>query len=204
MTNEAVDTARPSKLVSALVPIAALVIGGGLIAHRVIRGEAPPPPGAPFALIDARTGEPFTEQSLIGQPTALFFGFTACPDVCPTGLATAARWHRALGADASKLRIAFVTVDPERDTAERMAGYVGAFQAPIVGVTGPRTEVDRAIARFGIIATKVPQGDSYTYDHTALLLLIDRRGQTVSTLDLHDDDEATAVSRLRALIGTSS
>ncbi len=179
----------------------AVIVAGGLIALRATRDGPAPDPGPPFALVDARTGQPFTEQTLFGAPAAIFFGFTHCPDVCPTSLATASRWMKALGDDADDLRVLFITVDPERDTAEKMAAYVTGFGAPIIGLTGPRAEVDRAIKRFGVIAQKVPQGESYTYDHTALLVLIDRAGQITGTVDPHDDADELAVGKLRALVG---
>jgi len=140
--------------------------------HRVVNLE--PDQGAPFALVDARSGLPFTEATLYGTPTALFFGFTSCPEVCPTTLARAKGHLDALGPEAPGLRFVFVTVDPERDTPHKLAAYLGAFDPRIVGLTGSRSEVDKAMKRFGIFAQKVEHGDTYSYDHTALVLLIDR------------------------------
>lgn len=179
-----------------------VVVAGALVALRFGRDAPAADPGPPFALVDARTGLPFTERTLFGKPAAIFFGFTHCPDVCPTSLATASRWMKALGPDAEELRVLFITVDPERDTAEKMAAYVSGFGAPIIGLTGPRVEVERAIKRFGVIAQKVPQGESYTYDHTALLVLVDRTGQITGTVDPHDDADEMAVGKLRALVGS--
>lgn len=181
------------------IALAAVVVGlVGFRIHRVREREASAG-GPPFTLTDARTGQPFTDQTLLGTPTALFFGFTACPDVCPTTLATATRWLAALGPDGARLRFAFVTVDPERDTVERMKQYVTAFDPRIVGLVGTRAETDRVIARFGVFANKVPHADTYTYDHTALVLMVDARGVSVGTVD-HDESDEVVLGKLRGLI----
>jgi len=172
-----------------------------LIAARIQGLESPTEDhGPPFALVDARTGQPFTQDTLYGQPTAMFFGFTSCPEICPTTLARITTYVKKLGRDADKIRFAFVTVDPERDTAERMKAYVEAFSPRIVGLTGTRAEIDRTIARFGVFAKKIPSGDDYTYDHTAVLLLVDRAGMTTGTADPHDAPEDEVMTKLRGLI----
>jgi protein SCO1/2 len=163
--------------------------------------EPPASIGGPFHLIEARTSQPFDDAKLRGAPAVLFFGFTRCPDVCPTALSRASRWLEALGSDAGRLRFVFITLDPERDTAEQMARYLTAFDSRIIGLTGARAEVDRVIAGYKIVALKRPtlaDGD-YVYDHTARLQLFDARGRFQGTLDF-DDPQPEALAKLRALI----
>ncbi|MFO0723059.1 MAG: SCO family protein [Myxococcota bacterium] len=158
-----------------------------------------------YRLTDVKSGQPFTEGSLRGQPSALFFGFTACPDVCPTTLVTVGRWLDALGPAASRIRFYFVTVDPERDSAAVVAKYLSAFDPRIQGLVGPRTEIERISAAYNIVARKVPEGSSYRYEHTALVLLIDATGRLVDTVDFEEPEEK-ALAKLRRVIapGTST
>ena len=167
------------------------IAGGKLLGHRTVE--------RPFRMTETRTGQPFTEQSLAGQPTALFFGFTSCPEVCPTALATVGRWLKALGPDANGLRVLFVSVDPERDTPELMEKYLGGFDPRIGGLWGPRSETDRIEAAFDIVARRVPSGNSYAFDHTALVLLFNRQGQHVDSVDFEDPQEKV-LGKLRAVM----
>jgi protein SCO1 len=154
---------------------------------------------APFELTDARSGKRFTERDLKGHPTALFFGFTHCPDVCPTALLTAGRWLKALGGDADTLRFVFVSVDPERDTPAALALYLQSFDPRIIGLTGTRAQTDQMIERYGVVAVKrAGSGRDYAYDHTALVQLFDREGAFAGTVDFDDPSEA-AIAKLRAL-----
>ncbi|MEI4487747.1 SCO family protein [Frigidibacter sp. MR17.14] len=127
-------------------------------------------------------GQPFTEASLKGGPTAVFFGFTHCPDVCPTTLGDIATWKEALGPRAAPLRVVFVTVDPERDGPEVLGPYVSWVEG-VTGVTGPRPEIDKAIRAFRIFARKVPlDGGGYTMDHSSSVLLFDAAGRFVAPI----------------------
>lgn len=180
-----------------------ILVGSGLIGLAVLglglkTREAPRPSG-PFNLIEAKTKSPFTEQDLRGKPTAIFFGFTSCPDVCPTALVTAGRWLAGLGPDAEKIRFVFVTIDPERDSPEKMAEYLSAFDARIVGLSGSRDQIERITGRFGVVANKVPAGDSYNFEHTSLILLLDGSGTLVDSVDFEDREEK-ALEKLRALL----
>ncbi len=122
-------------------------------------------------------GEAFSEDSLVGSPSAVVFGFTHCPDVCPTTLGDIATWREALGPEAAELQVFSVMVDPERDTAEVLGDYV-SWVPGVTGVTGPREEVDRAVEAFRLYAERVPlEGDGYTMDHSSMVLLFDRRGR---------------------------
>ncbi len=123
-------------------------------------------------------GAPFTEESLRGAPSAVFFGFTHCPEVCPTTLGEIGTWQEALAeAGEDPLRVFFVTVDPQRDTEEVLGEYV-SWVPDVVGVTGQQDQLDKALKAFRIYASRVPLDDGdYTMDHSASVLLFDRRGR---------------------------
>jgi protein SCO1/2 len=132
----------------------------------------------PFSLTDDR-GSPFNDQRLRGAPTLLFFGFTHCPDVCPTTLATLAEIERA--AVMPHLRVLFVSVDPARDTPEVLGRYVHAFDPGFTGLTGSEHAIGELAARLGVAYERVelPGGD-YTMDHSAALFLLDDTGANVA------------------------
>lgn len=147
-------------------------------------------------------GQPFTEDTLKGGPTAVYFGFTHCPEVCPTTLADITVWQEELGAAADDLRIYFITVDPERDTLEMMGDYVG-WVPNAVGVSGPRAEIDKAIRAFKIYARQVPIGDDpedYTMDHSAYVMLFDENGRFTDPI-VYQEDFDSALAKLRRLLG---
>lgn len=147
----------------------------------------------------AADGAPFTRASLDGHPSALFFGFTHCPDVCPTTLAEMAVWFDALGEDAGNLKAYFITVDPERDTPEVIGDYV-SWNAAVTGVTGSRQEIDKAIKAWAVYAEKVPLTDGgYNVDHTASVFLLDRSGMFEGTISYGENTD-TAIAKLRRLI----
>ncbi|MBR9864756.1 MAG: SCO family protein [Rhodobacteraceae bacterium] len=127
-----------------------------------------------YELVTTR-GEPFTQDSLKGRPSAVFFGFTHCPDVCPTSLGDIATWQEELGPD-NQIRVFFITVDPERDTVESLKDYV-EWVPDAVGVSGSPEEIAKAVKAFKIYARKVPQDDGYTMDHSSNVLLFDANGR---------------------------
>ncbi|WP_373353184.1 SCO family protein [Pseudoroseicyclus sp. CXY001] len=145
-------------------------------------------------------GEAFTEATLTeGRPSAIFFGFTHCPDVCPTTLGDLLTWQEELGEEAEDLRIYFVTVDPERDDAETLGEYV-SWVPGATGVTGPRGEIDKAIRAFGVYAAKVPLEDGdYTMDHSAFVLLFDGQGNFTQPITYQEPMES-ALSKLRQVL----
>ena len=156
--------------------------------------------GGPFTLVD-QTGATVTEAALRGHPSAMFFGYTFCPDVCPTTLADMTLWLDDLGADADKLKVYFVTVDPERDTQEHMAEYLQAFDPRIVGLTGDRAAVDAMLAAFRVYSRKTGEdGDYYLMDHTASVYLLDENAQFVGTVDYQEALEAV-LAKLKRLVG---
>ena len=148
--------------------------------------------GGAFSLTD-QTGKAVTEKDFVGRPTLVFFGFTHCPDICPTKLFEMTQMLDKLGSDADKVNVAFITVDPARDTQALLATYLGSFHPRIRGLTGSEADVAKAMRAYRAFARKVPQdGGNYTMDHTVFVYLMDRNGQFVSTFDVQRDPEAAA------------
>lgn len=153
--------------------------------------------------LETGAGQPFTPASLAGGPTMLFFGYTHCPDVCPTTLAEMAAWFDELGAQGKPLRAFFVSVDPERDTPAVIKDYVHAVSDRITGVTGTPDQVAAIEKAWGVYAKKVPLKDGgYSMDHTATIYLLDSKGQFRSTI-VYGEDGDTALTKLKNLIANS-
>ncbi|WP_375598679.1 SCO family protein [Devosia sp. Naph2] len=151
-----------------------------------------------YELVTA-TGEAFNRDSLKGSPSMLFFGFTHCPDVCPTSLAEMAVWYEALGDEADGLNAFFVSVDPERDTAEIIGDYV-SWTGRVIGVTGSPDEVAKAAKSWGVYYAKVPlEGGDYTMDHTASVFLVNANGEFEGTIAYRENSD-TALAKLRRLL----
>ncbi|MGX1100558.1 SCO family protein [Amorphus sp. MBR-141] len=158
--------------------------------------------GGPFELVDT-DGDRVTEATFSDKPTAMFFGFTFCPDVCPTTLYEAGGWLDALGDKADDLTIVFVTVDPERDTPEQMKSYLSSFDPRIVGLTGSRAQVDDIISKYRVYAKKVPLEDGdYTMDHSAAVMLFGKDGDFKGTINYQESQE-NAVAKLERLVAGS-
>lgn len=134
--------------------------------------------GGDFEL-PAHTGQPFRLADYRGKAVLLFFGYTYCPDVCPTTLATMARVETLLGADSQRLQTVFVSVDPDRDTPARMAEYVGNFKAHAVAATGTKEQIDALVAKYAAFYEKQASDSAmgYMVDHTSRLYLIDPHGR---------------------------
>ena len=140
--------------------------------------------GGPFQLVD-QSGQTITEKNLQGKPTIIFFGFTHCPDVCPTALFEMSEILRAMGSDAGRVNALFVSVDPERDTPEVMKNYLSSFDPNLKGLTGSPEAVAQMISAYRVYAKKVPLKDGdYTMDHTALIYLFDRDGKFVAPFNI--------------------
>ncbi|MDP4823175.1 MAG: SCO family protein [Aestuariivirgaceae bacterium] len=155
--------------------------------------------GGPFVLTGT-DGQPFDSASLKGKPHAVFFGFTHCPEVCPTTLNDLTLAFNALGDKARDLRAVFVTVDPERDTPEALKDYISSFDPRILALTGPADEIARVAKLYRVYYAKQPTSDgSYTMDHTALVYLMNADGKFVGTLDFHENPEVR-VKKLEKLI----
>lgn|SRR5688572_27023490 len=148
-------------------------------------GTALPVPGAltPFDLVDTR-GAPIAPAQLQGHPTLVFFGFTYCPDVCPTTLALLTGVQKQLAAEKNglaNLKVALITVDPERDTPEQMGRYISSFGDDLIGLTGSAPEIVNAQKSFGVAAARVElAGGGYTMDHSATVFLLDSQARKVA------------------------
>lgn len=155
--------------------------------------------GGPFTLVGA-DGRPFASSRLAGKPYAVFFGFTHCPDVCPTTLARLVRLRRQVGGPGEPFAIVFVTVDPERDGPADVGKYAELFNAPIIGLTGSPAQIAQVKKQFGIFSQKVPDedGGGYSVDHTASVLLFDRGGKFISTISPEEGDDA-ALAKLKRI-----
>jgi protein SCO1/2 len=138
--------------------------------------ERRPEVGGPFELVDA-SGRAVSDQTFRGRWLLVFFGFTACPDVCPTALADMHAVLEALGEDASRVQPLFISVDAQRDRPERLAAYTRAFDARILGLTGTPQQIERAARAYGVYQRRVAQGGGYTFDHSAVLYLMDPEGR---------------------------
>jgi protein SCO1/2 len=148
--------------------------------------------GGPFSLID-QDGKTVTEAALKGKPHLVFFGFTHCPDICPTTLFDVSEIFRALGKDGDKVGAFFVTVDPERDTPKAMKDYLGSFDPRLRGLSGDTQAIQAMEKSYRVYAKKVPtSGGDYTMDHTAIVYLMDRNGQFVRPFDLKRKPEESA------------
>ena len=157
------------------------------------------PLGGEFSLIDQR-GEPVTEAIFRGKPSVTLFGFTHCPDVCPTGLMEMAKWAEELGPDAEKLSFIFVTVDPERDKPQVLSDYIEAFSPRIVGITGDPDAVNAMTKDYKIYSKKVPvEGGDYVMDHTASMILQDADGNFAGTIASGEAHE-TGLAKLKKLV----
>ncbi|MBA4612223.1 SCO family protein [Stappia taiwanensis] len=160
--------------------------------------------GGPFTLTDGSTGKIVTEADFKGKPTAYFFGFTFCPDVCPTTLAEVQSWIETLGPDADKMNFAFVSVDPERDTPEVMRDYVAAFDKRIRPLSGTREQTDAIIKAYRVYARRVElDGGDYTMDHSAAIFLMDSDNRFVGTI-AYEEDPKNAMAKLRRLIDNAA
>jgi protein SCO1/2 len=154
--------------------------------------------GGPFTLTDS-AGKPFSSARLAGKPFAIFFGFTHCPDVCPTTLARLARLRRQLGHGDGSFAIVFVTVDPERDGPQEVGRYTALFDTPVIGLTGSAAQIEQVKKQFGVFSQKVEQpGGDYSVDHTAATFLFGADGKFVATI-APDEGDGAALAKLKRI-----
>jgi protein SCO1/2 len=192
----------------ALWGVVALVVGIGLVAmlapdrtpQHAGQAAYSDQVGGPFALT-APDGSRVTDQTLKGTPFAIFFGFTRCPDICPTTLSRMASLRKQLGPDGDRFRIVFVSVDPGYDSPADIGRYVALFGTPILGLTGSDAEVDAAVKAYRAFYQKVPtnSGTDYTIDHTASVYLMDASGKLQSII-AYDETNPGALAKLKRLV----
>ncbi len=154
--------------------------------------------GGPFSLVD-QSGKAVTEKDFVGRPMAVFFGFTHCPEVCPTTLVQLGSLTKQIGSEADRLQILFITVDPERDTPEQMALYLQSFDPRVVGLSGSRGQVEAALKAYKAYAKKIPTDGSYTMDHTASVYLMNADGSFRTMIDYHEED-SSALAKIRMVL----
>ncbi len=159
--------------------------------------------GKDFSLTD-HNGKPRTIADFRGKLVFVFFGYTHCPDICPTTLSDMAGIMTSLGPDADKLQVLFITLDPERDTPEAMAGYVPAFHPGFLGLYGDRAATEKVARDFKIFQQRVPgpDGKSYTIDHTAASFVFDTRGH-LRLFVRHGQNGAPLLNDLKLLLSES-
>ncbi len=155
--------------------------------------------GGPFKLTD-QDGKTVTDADFRGRPFLIFFGFTHCPDVCPTTLFEVSEILRALGPKADGTRALFVTVDPERDTAATMKDYLSSFDPHLIGLTGDLAAIEQVTKAYRVYYKKIPTNDGdYTMDHTALVYLMDKEGRFVAPFNIKRAPEEAAADLARYL-----
>lgn len=188
------------------------ITGGAFGGYFYINGIQPqqaqqltgaPQIGGSFELTD-HNGATITEAALQGSPSVLFFGFTHCPEICPTTLSDISGWLEETGDEGKNIKSYFITVDPERDPPEVMKDYVTAFSDRITGITGTPENISQILRNYRIFANKVRLGNGdYTMDHTASVILLDNKGEFVSTIS-YGEVPSVAVDKLKLLAKRSS
>ena len=184
--------------------VIASLVGVLVIAAPIAWLTLPPPTppmgiGGAFELTD-QDGRRVTAKDLLGRPSAIFFGFTSCPDVCPSTLLELTNWLKMLGSDGDKLNTVFISVDSERDTPEHLKLYLSSFDPHIRGLTGNEAQIRQVAKAYHVYYKRMAQDDGgYTYDHSARIYLMDKDGQYVGFLT-HDEPDDSAVAKLRDLI----
>ena len=195
---------RRTRLLLVAVLACIALVGGGA-AFWLSRSNAPEAEtsalqiGGPFQLIDMQ-GRPVSEKTLLGKPTAIFFGFTYCPEICPTTLAEMTRWLKALGKDGDRLNAVFVSVDPGRDTPEQLRLYLANFDPRIQGFTGTPKQVAAVTKAYRVHYRKVPtEGGGYTVDHSAAVYLFDAKGRFIEPIGYGTPPDR-AIQQLKSLL----
>jgi protein SCO1 len=178
----------------------------GVAFHDQAKGVAGSPLagviGGKFALVD-QNGKPFTDADLKGKWQLVFFGYTHCPDVCPTTLNDLSLALDRLGDKKSQVGIVFISVDPERDTPAELKSYVESFGGPVVALTGAPDAVKQAAQSYKVFYAKHPRTDGgYDMDHSALIYVMDPQGRFTATFT-PDDKEDAIVKRLQKLLGSA-
>lgn len=195
-------TAVRTLLWASVLVFAGLLFWASFEWYRADAVTAEKPYGVPFELTD-QNGAPISQAAFQGRPTALFFGFTHCPEVCPTTLFELNGWLEKVDPDGGKIGAYFITVDPERDTPEMMRDYVASVSKRIIGVSGSPEKIDAVVRGFNVYAKKIPTDPNdptdYTMDHTASVFLLDDQGRFKSTISYGENPD-TAIKKLENLL----
>ena len=192
---------RVAMAVLAVIVLGAAAAAGYIAFNGTPKGTSIATIGGPIDLT-AETGRRFTTADLGGKPFAVFFGFTRCPNVCPTTLSDLTLDLDQLGPLADKLGVLFVTIDPERDTPQSMKDYLSAFDPRITGLSGTPAEIAAVAKAYRVFYQKVPtEGGDYTMNHTATVFLMDGKGALTGTISF-EEDQAVQVAKLKRLAET--
>ncbi len=176
----------------ALLAIAVAGCSNGRAADDAQTGQAQAF-GGRFTMID-QDRRIVSDRTLAGKPFVIFFGFTRCPEVCPTTMNRLTQLRRKLGGDADRFRVVFVSVDPEHDKPEDLKSFLAMFDLPALGLTGNAAQTAEIVKDYGVYYERVPlPGGDYTIDHSAGVYLMDRHGRFVTTLDIHEPDRVALV-----------
>ncbi len=189
-----------------IVPAVSLSLGVLLLAVTAwltLRDPGGPRSGLPVIggafELTSQDGAAITDKDLRGRPFLVFFGFTNCPDVCPTALREISDVFSALG-DDKKIAELFITVDPERDTAASLKDYVSNFDKRIIGVTGSRASIDATLKAYRVYARKIPgEKDNYSMDHSTIIYLMDKQGRFVNAFNINRTPKESAAELQRYL-----
>lgn len=177
------------------------LLAAGLLASPIAAAQEEARTHHLEALVDP-SGAPFRAATIAGRPYALFFGFTHCPDICPTTLLQMSNLLRQLGSHADRLVIIFVTVDPERDTPEVLKGYLSSFDPRIIALTGTPSEIKSVAAAWKAVYDRIDEGNNtYTIAHSAHVYLMDRSGRQRGTSNFQED-EPVQLRKLQDLIAS--
>jgi protein SCO1 len=177
--------------------VAGLILCTAVVLLLTGRGEGPTLPqvaaiGGPFSLTD-QNGRTVTDQDFKGRPFLVFFGFTHCPDICPTTMFEISEIFKKLGPAGERVRALFVTVDPERDTPSALKDYLSSFDPRIVGVTGDEAALAAVAKAYRAYYKRVPLAEGgYTMDHTAIIYLMGKDGRFVTPFSLKRTTDAAA------------
>ncbi len=186
-------------IIAAIVVLAGALGWLALELNRSHREISEQPFGVSFNLT-GQDGQPVTEQKLRGKPTLLFFGFTHCPEICPTTLFEMEGWLKDVDPAGDKVHAFFVTVDPERDTPSVLGDYVSSVSDRVYGIAGDPAEVARVLKGYRVYARKVPvDGGEYTMDHTAAVYLLDSQGRFRGTISYGEQTDS-AIAKIKDLI----
>ena len=158
--------------------------------------------GGPFKLASTAGGD-LSSEDLKGKPFMVFFGYTHCPDICPTTASDISTWLRELGPRGREIKALFVSIDPERDNVASLKDYLSSFPDEIIGLTGTPEQIAEVAKEYRVYYAKHPLKDGdYAMDHTALIYLMDRDGKLAGTLTSEAKPEE-ALAKLKRLLGAA-
>jgi protein SCO1/2 len=176
-----------------------ILLAGGIAYEKFHEGVPTAKIGGPFQLVDTQTGKTVTDQDYKGKWQLIYFGYTHCPDACPTALNDLSLALDKLGDKRKAMAPLFITIDPERDTADVMKDYTASFAPDIVGLTGTTEEITQAEKEFRVYAAKHPTKDGgYDMDHSSIIYVMDPSGRFVTNFT-HETDPDQMAAKLMSL-----